>query len=31
MCGVSARRLYIYNFAWGLLKATKKLYLVPQN
>jgi hypothetical protein len=24
MCRVSARRLAIYNFAWGLLKATKK-------
>jgi hypothetical protein len=25
MCRVSARRLSIYNFAWGFLKATKKL------
>jgi hypothetical protein len=31
MCRVSARRLSIYNFAWGLLKATKKVYFVPQN
>jgi hypothetical protein len=27
MCRVSARRLSVYNFAWGLLKATKKVYL----
>jgi hypothetical protein len=31
MCRVSARRLSIYNFAWGLLKATKKVYLIPQK
>jgi hypothetical protein len=23
--------LSIHNFPWGLLKATKKVYLVPQN
>jgi hypothetical protein len=28
---VSARRLSIYNFVWGLLKATKKVYLMPQK
>jgi predicted nucleic acid-binding protein len=31
MCHVSARRLSIYNFAWELLKATKKVYLIPQK
>jgi hypothetical protein len=31
ICRVSARRLSIYSFAWGLLKATKKVYLVSQN
>jgi hypothetical protein len=31
MCRVSARRLSIYNFVWGLLKATKKVYLIPQK
>jgi hypothetical protein len=31
MCRVSARRLSIYNFAWGLLKATKKVYFIPQK
>jgi hypothetical protein len=31
MCRVSARRLYIYNFTWRLLKATKKVILVPQK
>jgi hypothetical protein len=31
MCRVSARRLPIYNFVWGLLKATKKVYLIPQK
>jgi hypothetical protein len=31
MCRVSARRLSIYNFAWGLLKATKKVCLVPNK
>jgi hypothetical protein len=31
MCCVSARKLSINNYAWGLLKATKKLYLVHQN
>jgi hypothetical protein len=31
MCHVSARRLSIYNFAWELLMAHKKVYLVPQN
>jgi hypothetical protein len=30
MCRVSARRLSIYNFSWGFLKATKKVFLVPQ-
>jgi hypothetical protein len=25
------RRLSIYNLAWGLLKATKKVYLIPQK
>jgi hypothetical protein len=28
---VSARRLSIYNFVWGLLKATKKVYLIAQK
>jgi hypothetical protein len=28
MCCVSASRLSIYNFVWGLLKATKKVYLI---
>jgi hypothetical protein len=28
---VSARKLSIYNFVWGLLKATKKVYLKPQK
>jgi hypothetical protein len=31
MCRVSARRLSIYNFVWGLLKAAKKVYLIPQK
>jgi hypothetical protein len=31
MCRVSARRLSFYNFVWGLLKATKKVYLIPQK
>jgi hypothetical protein len=31
MCRVSARRLSIYNFVWGLVKATKKVYLIPQK
>jgi hypothetical protein len=31
MCRVSARRLSIHNFAWGFLKATKKVYLIPQK
>jgi hypothetical protein len=31
MCCVSARRLSIYNFVWRLLKATKKVYLIPQK
>jgi hypothetical protein len=31
MCRVSAKILSIYNFAWGLLKATKKVYLIPQK
>jgi hypothetical protein len=31
MCRVSASRLSIYNFVWGLLKATKKVYLIPQK
>jgi hypothetical protein len=31
ICRVSARRLSIYNFAWGLLNATKEVYLVPEN
>jgi hypothetical protein len=31
MCRVSARRLSIYNFPWGFLKATKKVYLIPQK
>jgi hypothetical protein len=31
MCRVSARRISIYNFAWVLLKATKKVYLIPQK
>jgi hypothetical protein len=31
MCRVSARTLSIYNFAWRLLKAIKKVYLIPQK
>jgi hypothetical protein len=31
MFRVSARRLFIYNFAWGLQKTTKKVYLVPKK
>jgi hypothetical protein len=31
MCRVSARRLSIYNFVWGRLKATKKVYFIPQK
>jgi hypothetical protein len=31
MTRVSARRLSIYNFVWGLLKATKKVYLIRQK
>jgi hypothetical protein len=31
MCRVYARRLSIYNFVWELLKATKKVYLIPQK
>jgi hypothetical protein len=31
MYRVSARKLSIYNFAWGLLKATKKVNLMPQT
>jgi hypothetical protein len=31
MWRVSARRLSIYNFVWELLKATKKVYLIPQK
>jgi hypothetical protein len=31
MCRVSAKRLSICNFAWGVLKAFKKVYLVPQK
>jgi hypothetical protein len=31
MCRVSARRLSINNFAWELLKVTKKVYLIPQK
>jgi hypothetical protein len=31
MCHASVRRLSIYNFVWGLLKATKKVYLILQK
>jgi hypothetical protein len=31
MSHVSARRLSIYNFAWELLMATTKVYLIPQK
>jgi hypothetical protein len=31
MCRLSARRLSIHNFVWGLLKATKKVCLVLQK
>jgi hypothetical protein len=31
MCRVSTRRLSIHNFVWGLLKVTKKVYLIPQK
>jgi hypothetical protein len=30
MCRVSARRLSIYNIAWGLLNATKKIFNTPK-
>jgi hypothetical protein len=31
MCHVSGKRLSIYNFVSGLLKATKKVYLIPES
>jgi hypothetical protein len=31
MSRLFARRLSIYNFAWGLLKTTKKVNYVPQK
>jgi hypothetical protein len=31
MCRISARRISIYNFAWGPQKVTKKVYVVSQK